>query len=248
MRVVFVGRDRVVWKMLLLYMVTFGVSRRIWLYRVNKEIDGHAALGINHRMNLFLLVLPIIGPFIVQCRTTGHLNKDLHSDAGLVYGPTWALCLLGLVPVLGNASYMGWTQDRLNKYWAHQKDHPSHAIDIDVGLEQDKKYLAELEKARLESYHAGSRFDRHKRERQERWRSRIAHLETLGEERQRARDAGGSTPVLPWKRPTMLEERLLAVTCQCEHRFEVLHDRRHDLEIQCPSCGRKEVLKGLVDA
>ena len=246
MRVVFVGRDRVLWKRLLLYIVTLGISRRIWLYRINKEIDGHAALGIDHKMNAFLLALPIIGPFIVQCQTTGRLNNDLHSDAHLAYGPTWALCLLGLVPIAGNGFYIVWTQDRLNRYWQYERDNPQHGIDIDVGLEEDKDYLVKLEKARQQSYEAGSRFDRRKRERQERWRARIAPLETIGEERRQVREQGGSTPILPWRRPQPLERRLLHVTCQCEHKFDVETDWREQVTITCPSCKREETLRGLI--
>ena len=245
MRVVFVGRDRVIWKRLLLYVLTLGISRRIWLHRVNKEIDGHAALGIDHKLNAFLLVLPIIGPFIVQCQTTGRLNNDLHSGAKLVYGPTWALCLLGLIPILGNGFYIGWTQDRLNKYWQHEKDNPQHGIDIDVGLEEDPEYVQKIHKARLQSYEAGSRFDRRRQERQERWRARVAPLETIGEERRKGREEGGSKPLLPWRRPQPLERRLLHVTCQCEHRFDVETDWKEQVEITCPKCKRSETLRGL---
>lgn len=246
MRVVFVGRDRVIWKRIVLYVLTFGISRRIWLYRINKEIDGHAALGINHRANATLLSLPIIGPFIVQCQTTGRLNRDLHNDAQLRYGPTWALCLLGLVPILGNGFYIGWTQDRMNRYWAYEREHPQHGIDIDVGLQEDKQFLKELEAARRESYEAGSRFDRRKRERQDRWRARIAPLETVGEERRQAREEGGSTPVLPWRRPKGLERRRLNITCTCGHAFQKTTDWREDMEIQCPKCDRRERLHGLL--
>lgn len=246
MRVVFVGRDRVIWKRIVLYIITFGISRRIWLYRINKEIDGHAALGINHQMNAFLLALPVVGPFVVQCQTTGHLNRDLHSEAHLAYGPTWALCLLGLVPILGNGFYIGWTQDRLNKYWAHERDNPQHGIDIDVGLEQDPKYLKKMEAARLQSYEAGSRFDRRRDERRARWRARIAPLETVGEERRQVREAGGSTPVLPWRRPRAMEARTLNITCDCGKQFTHTTDWTADVVLKCPKCGKADTLPALV--
>ena len=129
---------------------------------------------------------------------------------------------------------------------AVRADNPQHGIDIDVGLEEDKDYLVKLEKARQQSYEAGSRFDRRKRERQERWRARIAPLETIGEERRQVREQGGSTPILPWRRPQPLERRLLHVTCQCEHKFDVETDWREQVTITCPSCKREETLRGLI--
>lgn len=243
---VFVGRDRVVWKRLLLWFVTFGISRRIWLHRVNKELDGHAALGINHRLNVILLCLPILGPLVVQGQTAKRINQNLrHPDVR--FGPTWALALVGVVPLAGNGFFLGWVQARLNEYWATERVNPTHAIDIDVGLENDPKFLVAIEKARKESYQAGSRFDRRQRERQERWRHRIAHLETVGEERQKVRDEGGSTPVLPWKRPQPLEKRRLEVQCPCGHKFQHTTDWRDDVELKCPKCGRTETLPGLLD-
>lgn len=242
-RVVFVGRHRVVWKLLVLYIVTLGISRRVWLYRVNKEIDGHAALGINHKLNLALLALPAFGPFYVQCRTAYHMNHDLRTEAPLAYGPTWALCLAGLVPIAGNGFFLGWSQDRLNRYWTYEKGNPEHGIDIDVGLEDDKSFLVELEAARKESFTAGSRFDRKKRRRQERWRSRVEHLERVREERERVRALGGSTPVIPWKAPEQPEKRQLKVTCtKCETAFQVEQDPYHDTHLECPECGRKDTI------
>ncbi len=243
MRVVFVGKNRVVWQRVLLYVATFGISRRIWLYRLNKEIDGHAALGINHRLNLILLCLPILGPFLVQCRTAARLNNDLHADEPLAYGPTWALCLLGLVPIAGNGFFIGWTQDRMNKYWHLQRGNMAHGIDIDVGLEKDKKFLIELEAARLESYVAGSRFDRKQKKREERWRAKVENLETVRAEREQVRALGGSTPVMPWKRPHQPPKTILKITCgQCDTAFTVEQDPYHATHIECPQCHLKETL------
>jgi hypothetical protein len=245
-RVVFVGKDRVVWQRILLYIVTFGISRRFWLSKLNKEIDGHAALGINHRLNVFLLILPIIGPFMVQCKTTQRLNNELHSDDPITYGPTWALCLLGLVPILGNAFYIGWTQDRMNRYWAAQRGNQAHGIDIDVGLDQDKKFLIELESARKESSASGSRFDRTKRLREERWRAKVSGLETVRREREEVRAKGGSTPVMPWKRPRQPPKTILHVTCgSCQTKFDVEQDPYHETRIDCQKCDAHEVMPPL---
>ncbi len=244
MRVVFVGRDRVVWKRIVYYLLSLGVTRRVWLYRVNKEVDGHAALGLNHRLNLVLLLLPIIGPFIVQCQTAARLNHVL-SDSDLGYGPTPALCAFGLVPILGNAAFIGWSQDRLNKYWALEKADPSHAIDIDVGLQSDPEFLKELEAARLDSYVTGSRFDRRQRQRQDRWRQRMSGFEGVAQARQEVRDLGGSTPLLPWKRPVRPPTRILHVTCSNEHSFDAQADPYEEVALVCPQCGEKEVLPPL---
>lgn len=241
-RVVFVGKDRVVWKRVLYYVLSFGITRRIWLYRLNKELDGHAALGTNHNLNKVLLILPIIGPFIVQCQTTKRINNDLHTDQPLAYGPTWALCLLGLVPIIGNGFYIGWTQDRMNRYWRFEKDNMEHGIDIDVGLQEDRKFLIELEKARKESYQAGSRFDRKARLREERWRAKVDGLEEIRREREEVRAKGGSTPVLPWKRPTPIPKTVLKITCKCGHAFQRQRDPYHPTEIRCPKCDAVEVL------
>lgn len=243
-RVVFVGRDRVVWRRLVLYVLTLGISRRVWLYRVNKEIDGHAALGINHGLNAALLALPILGPLVVQCQTAGRLNA-VFSDSDLAYGPTPALCAAGVVPVLGNGFFLGWSQDRLNRYWALEKADPSHAIDIDVGLQEDKEFLQELEQARRESYETGSRFDRRSRQRRERWRRRISGLEHVAEERQRVRERGGSTPVLPWKRPRAPPTRILHVRCNNDHAFDVEADPYEEVVLTCPQCGETERLPPL---
>lgn len=245
-RVVFVGQDRPVWKVVLLYIVTLGIYRRVWLYKVNKEIDGHAALGLNHGLNLFLLILPVVGPSIVTFQTAHRLNHNLEASRPLAYGPTWALWLATLVPILGNGFFLGWTQDRLNKYWPMEKDNPEHAIDIDKGLEKDKKFLVELKEAQKRSYEAGSRFDRKKQARRERWAARARRLREIRAERAQVRAAGGSTPVLPWLPPDRPTPRELHVTCgRCDTGFDVTQDPFADTPLLCPKCGLTEVLPSL---
>lgn len=247
LRVVFVGQHRVIWKRLLLYLVTLGISRRIWLYRINKEVDGHAALGINHTLNAVLLWLPIIGPTIVTYQTTKRLNEDLDSEAELPYGPTPALWLATWVPIVGNLFYIGWTQDRLNKYWAYERAHPERAgVDIDQDLHEDPEYVAELQRAHQRSYQAGSRFDKKKDLRRERWQRRKEHWFIVQEERKAAREMGASTPVLPWKRPARPALRHLEVTCgRCRHDFRVDRDPLSETVLLCPNCGLTEVMPSL---
>lgn len=246
MRVVFVGQRRILWRQAVLYLVTLGIYRRVWLYRVNKEIDGHAALGLNHYWNKVLLILPLIGPTVVTYRTARHCNTDLHAGAPLKYGPTWALWLATWVPILGNGFFILWTQDRLNRYWDYEKSNPEHGIDIDLDLDKDKRFVAELKKAQVRSFEAGSRFDRKKERRRERWAARRAGWQEVQVERQVVRSAGGSTPVLPWRRPERPVPRTLRITCgRCRQEFDVLQDPFAETPLLCPQCGLHEVLPSL---
>ncbi len=225
------------------YILTLGIYRRVWLYQVTKEIDGHAALGTNHRLNLFLLILPIIGPSIVTFRLTRHCNQDLHSGIEMQYGPTWGLWAGTLVPIIGPASHMVWTQDRLNRYWQYERDNPEHAVDLDQGLSKDAQFVARLKKAKEASVQASSRFDVKKRERRERWADRTRSLREARQERALVRAAGGSTPVLPWRRPKRPAHRLLHISCgRCEHEFDVHQDPFAETPILCAKCGLHEVI------
>lgn len=247
MRVVFVGRQRTPWRLPIWYILTFGIYRRVWLYKVNKELDGHAALGLSHRLNLFLLILPILGPTIVTYQTTKRLNTDLHSGADLKYGPTWALWLgTLLVPIVGPASHMAWSQDRLNHYWDYERDNPEHGIELDPGLEKDKRFVVEMQKAREASFAAGSRFDRKREARLARWKRVGGDWKVVQEERRQVRAAGGSTPLLPWLRPRRPEGRHLRVTCgRCDTGFTADMDPFAETPLLCPRCGLHEVLPSL---
>lgn len=245
MRVVFVGRDRVVWRQVVLSLLTLGIYRRVWLYRVNKELDGHEALGLNHPLNAVLLCLPVLGPAIVAYQTA-HRTAPMVQVGGVKYGPPTAVWLAVLVPLLGNLVFMGWTQGRLNRFWAHERAHPEHGVEIDVRFDDDPAFLVEMGKAVRESYHPGSRFDQRKNERREKFARRKASYDTIRQERAAVRAAGGSTPLLPWMRPALPEPRILHVTCgRCETRFDVTQDPLVDTPIVCPSCKLTEVLPSL---
>lgn len=246
MRVVFVGRDRVVWRQVLLSLVTLGIYRRVWLHRVNKEVDGHEMLGLNHKLNAVLLCLPVLGPTIVTFQTSRRVAPML-AAGGLRYGPPTLLWLVSLlIPVLGNLAHMAWTQSRLNRFWAQERAHPEHGVEIDVQLDQDPAFLVELGKALRESYHPGSRFDQRKNARREAMARRREAYGSIRAERAAVRAAGGSTPLLPWRRPKLPEARLLHVTCgRCEARFDVTQDPLVDTPIVCPSCRLTEVLPSL---
>lgn len=246
MRVVFVGRQRQLWRIALLYLVTLGIARRVWLYRINKEVDGHAALALNHTPTVVLLCLPIIGPGIVTAQTAYRLNTYLETDLDLKYGPTWALSLTSLVPILGPLFFQLWTQDRLNKYWLHERDNPAHAIDITQGLEKDKEFQRRVSAAREASRRAGSRQDGAWERTKRRIAGSGATYAAIKEERQRVRAAGGSTPVLPWRRPERPPHHRLHVTCgDCEFQFEAEQDPFAETPLVCPRCGMQEVLPSL---
>jgi DNA-directed RNA polymerase subunit RPC12/RpoP len=244
-RVVFVGQDRVVWRRLVAYVLTLGVARRTWLYRVNKELDGHQALGLDHRLNALLLCLPVGGPSLVTWQTARRTARMLEGS-GLPYGAAGWLWAATLVPILGNLFFIAWEQSRLNRFWAMERARPGHGIEVDVDLGSDPAFLVELGAALRESYHPGSRFDRRKRARRARVeRARRSWAETR-RERAAVRAAGGSTPVLPWLRPRPPEPRILHVTCgRCEARFDVRQDPLAETPLLCPRCGMAEVLPSL---
>lgn len=245
MRVVFVGQTRVVWKALVLYLVTFGIWRRVWLYRVNKELDGHEALGLRHNLNLVLLCLPVLGPTIVTAQTAVRTGRML-GGSGIPYGMPWLVYLATWVPIFGNLFFIAWEQGRLNRFWAQERAHPEHGIEVDVQLDNDPAFLIELGQAIKASYHPGSRFDQGRVKRRERWQRRAQAIGSIRQERAAVRAAGGSTPVLPFLRPKAPPIRLLKVTCgRCDTRIEVTQDPLLDTPIVCPKCGLNEVLPAL---
>lgn len=246
MRVVFVGRDRVVWRQMVLQLVTLGIYRRVWLYRVNKELDGHEALGLKHGLNAVLLCLPILGPAVVAYQTAVRSERMLQGSP-VKFGKGWLVWLLGfLLPILGPYLYIAWTQSRLNRFWAAERSSPEHGVEIDVAIRDDPAFLIELGKAVRDSYHPGSRFDERKRARREAMARRTEAIRSVRQERAAVRSAGGSTPVLPWLRPRLPEPRMLHVTCgRCETRFDVAQDPLVDTPVVCPNCKLSEVLPSL---
>jgi ribosomal protein S27E len=244
-RVVFVGRDRVVWRQMVLQAVTLGVYRRVWLHRVNKELDGHEALGLRHGLNAFLLCLPLVGPAVVGFQTSHRAARMLGGSA-VRHGPPALVWLATAVPLFGTSFYVAWTQSRLNRFWGLERASPDRGVEIDVRLDDDPAFLIELGKAVRDSYHPGSRFDERKRARRERLEARRAAYRSVRQERAAVRAAGGSTPLLPWRRPTLPPPRVLHVTCgRCEARFDVTQDPLVDTPVVCPGCQLSEVLPSL---
>jgi predicted nucleic acid-binding Zn ribbon protein len=244
-RVVFVGRNRVIWRRLLLYVVTLGISRRVWLYRINKELDGHEALALRHGLNLFLLCLPVVGPTVVTFQTARRTRLML-AGSGIPYGPAPLVWAATLVPILGNLFFIAWEQSRLNRFWAQERGSTAHGIEVDIDLSQDPGFVVELGRAMRESYYAASRFDTRKNARRARWQARAERLRTARAARLAVREAGGSTPVLPWLHPKRPALRVLHITCgRCQAAFDVNQDPTVDTPVVCPNCGLTEVLPSL---
>ncbi|MGB0652149.1 MAG: hypothetical protein ACPGQL_03020 [Thermoplasmatota archaeon] len=245
MRVVFVGRDRKVPKRLVFYLLTFGISRRIWLHRINKEVDGHEYLSLNTRLIALLLALPIIGPTIVTRQSARRVGEMLDGSP-IKYGPPLLLWLATWIPLLGNLFFIAWTQSRLNRFWVHQRQHPEHGVEVDLNFNEDRKFLIELENARRQSYYAGSQYDRRRERRREIWAERRERWDDVQSDRVAVREAGGSTPVLPWKRPERPAKQRLKVTCgTCETAFSLVRDPLAETSIVCPKCATTEVLPSL---
>jgi hypothetical protein len=244
-RVVFVGSDRRIWRCLLLYVVTLGIWRRVWLYRINKEMDGHEALGLRHPLYIFLLCLPAGGPLLVNFLTARHA-ADMTTLAPRPYRAPGFMGLATIVPILGNVFFIGLTQRRLNQFWTHERSARGRGIEVDVDLSADPRFLVEFERAVKESYFAGSRFDQRSASKRQAWARRANRWRGVQGERKAVREAGGSTPVLPWRRAARPARHLLNVTCgRCETAFKVTHDPAAETPIVCPKCGMTEVLPSL---
>lgn len=264
------GRSRVIWRQVVLQLVTLGIYRRVWLYRINKEMDGHQALGLNHRLHEAMLwsaaaglalafVLPsimgvagyvvaalcLIPTAIVQFWTAKR-TAAMTAGSDVRYGAAAWIWAASLVPLVGNLFFLLWEQSRLNRFWAYERAHPGRGREIDVELGSDARFLVELDQARRESYYAGSRFERHKTARRARWLARLDWWSRLRAERRAVREAGGSTPVLPFLRPQRPRHLRLAVTCgRCSTHFELERDPAAETPIVCPKCSLAEVIPAL---
>lgn len=267
MKVVFLGRSRILWRQAILQLVTVGIYRRVWLYRINKEVDGHQALGLNHRLHAaalgaaalgvatLLLQLGVLGyvlaalclvpTSVVQLFTARRTAAMLEGSSVRYPAPTW-IWAGSLVPILGGFFFLAWEQTRLNQFWAYERAHPGRGLEVDVEASSDPRFLVELDLARRESYYAGSRFERRKKARRARWSARLGAWSAVQAERKAVREAGGSTPFLPFLRPTRPRHVSLNVTCgRCSTHFGLERDPAAETPIVCPKCGLAEVIPAL---
>lgn len=245
MRIVFVGKDRLVWRRVLYYFLTLGIYRRVWLVRTLREMDGHDGHGLPRLLVVGLAVLPVVGPYILSVLASQAAARMLQGSP-ISYGPTWLWKLALIIPILGPASFIGFQQGRLNRFWRHERANPAGGFEIDVDLSDDPKFLVELGEALKQSYQAGgtleSNFSKRLKARFQAMQKRQARVRQL---RSEVRAAGGSTPVLFWRAPKGPQPRMLHVTCgRCETRFDATSDGVSPTTLLCPKCALVEVLPG----
>lgn len=246
MRIVVVGRRRSLWGLTLTNLLTLGIRRRVWLVKVNKEMDAHAQLLLNIPLHIVLAILPIVGPFVLSRWTASRiaeiyrpLGEDSPKHGSMAW--SWLLCF---VPFLGTTAHMGIAQDRLNRYWPISEEKGLGAVDLSLRNPSDG-YDQRLEVALEKSRKAGSRESTGLDKRKEQLERKREEFQVIQKERRRVRDLGGSTPVLPWKRPTLEPARHLRITCgRCELKFEQDQDPYADTPVVCPRCGLEEVMPG----
>lgn len=98
-------------------ILTLGIHTKIWLYRVNREMDGHEGFHIDLRWLAVMVTLPIITPAIVKFQTARRMDIMLAHQLGLPRIRPRTLGWISLVPVLGSGFYAGWVQWLLNRHW-----------------------------------------------------------------------------------------------------------------------------------
>lgn len=120
--VVFIGRRRPAWKILLWSLLTVGIYGRVYLYRTAREIDGHEVLFLDLRIYRILLWLPFLGPLIVKWRLVRLQPRVLRHDPATHPIPAGWLRLASFLPIL--PLFHTLYQRPLNKHWLfHRKLH-----------------------------------------------------------------------------------------------------------------------------
>lgn len=98
-------------------ILTLGIHTKVWLYRINREMDGHEGFHLNLRLLGVMVALPFITPIIVKFQTVRRLNKMVAHQTTVPILRSRYLGWISLVPVVGQAIYSGWVQGTLNKHW-----------------------------------------------------------------------------------------------------------------------------------
>lgn len=98
-------------------VLTFGIHTKVWLYRVNREMDGREGFHLNMGWLAAMLWLPLVTPAVVKFQTAARLNQMVSDPVVIPLMRARALGWISLVPVLGAGFYAYWVQGSLNKYW-----------------------------------------------------------------------------------------------------------------------------------
>jgi predicted RNA-binding Zn-ribbon protein involved in translation (DUF1610 family) len=104
-------------------VLTLGIYGKVWLVRINREMDGHERFRLNFAKLWILVLLPLITPLIVKWQTLHRLDKALRHQVTLAPPNPKLLWLVSLVPILGTVVWVSWTQSLLNRHWLwHKRD------------------------------------------------------------------------------------------------------------------------------
>jgi hypothetical protein len=98
-------------------VLTLGIHTKVWLYRVNREMDGREGFHINLYTLAVMLWLPVITPAIVKFQTAGRLNQMVADPVTIPLMRARRLGWISLVPVFGAGFYAWWVQRSLNQFW-----------------------------------------------------------------------------------------------------------------------------------
>ncbi len=98
-------------------VLTLGIHTKVWLYRVNREMDGREGFHIHMGWLAVMLWVPFVTPAIVKFQTAARLNQMVSDPVVIPLLRARMLGWISLVPVLGAGFYAYWVQGSLNKYW-----------------------------------------------------------------------------------------------------------------------------------
>lgn len=98
-------------------ILTLGIHTKVWLYRINREMDGHEGFHIDFRWLTTMVVLPILTPIVVKFQTARRMDQMVSHQLTLARIRPRVLGWISVVPVLGSGFYAYWVQHTLNRHW-----------------------------------------------------------------------------------------------------------------------------------
>lgn len=112
-------------------VLTLGIHTKLWLYRVNREMDGREGFHIHMGWLAVMLWVPIVTPAIVKFQTAARLNQMVSDPVVIPLLRARALGWVSLVPVLGAGFYAYWVQSSLNKYWFWHRRRERYQLNVE---------------------------------------------------------------------------------------------------------------------